>query len=164
MDRPGQRAHQYMSLWDRLPLAYQRAGLMGGLDAGGDKDALLRASFAVSLDFLKRANLMGIPLVPGTDGSAGFQLHRELEVLVLAGIPAGEVLRQATFGSAQIMGRAGDLGSIAPGKAADLVLLDGDPTQDIGAVRRIRWVLHDGRRLDREETLTALGLGLAGHP
>jgi imidazolonepropionase-like amidohydrolase len=138
--------------------------MAGGMASDGGKDALLRASFAVSLDFLRRASIKGIPLVPGTDGTTGIQLHRELEVMVQAGIPAADVLRQATYGSAQVMGRTGDLGSIAPGKAADLVLLEGDPTQDISAVRRIVWVLHGGRRMDREETLTALGLGLHARP
>ena len=151
MDRPGQRPAMLAPLWDRLPLLMRRGSLGGGLDAAGDK---------VSLDFLKRAHALGIPLVPGTDGPSGIQLHRELEVMVLAGIPAGDVLRQATYGSALVMGRTADLGSIAPGKAADLILLDGDPTQDIAAVRKIIWVLHDGRKLDREATLEALGLGL----
>lgn len=159
MDRPGQKAAMFAPFWDRLPLQYRRGALSGGMDAEGEKDALYRASFKVSLEFLKRAHAMGIPIVPGTDGPSGFQLHRELEVMAQAGIPAAEVLRQATFGCAQVMGRTKDLGSIAVGKAADLVLLDGDPTLDISAIRRIRWVLHDGRMMEREAALKAAGLG-----
>ena len=47
---------------------------------------------------------------------------------------------------------------IAPGQRADLVLVDGDPTSDISAIRRIDWVLHDGRFLMRQEVLRALGM------
>ncbi len=159
MDRPGQRAAMFAPWWDRLPLAYRRGTVGGGMDASGGKDAQLRASYRVSLDFLKRAHALGIPLVPGTDGPSGFQLHRELEVMVQAGISPADVLRQATFACAQVMGRTRDLGSIAPGKAADLVLLEGDPTRDISAIRNIRWVLSKGRMMDHEEALKIVGLG-----
>ncbi|HJW31722.1 MAG TPA: amidohydrolase family protein [Holophagaceae bacterium] len=159
MDRPGQRAAMFAPWWDRLPLTYRRGAVGGGMDASGGKDAQLRASYRVCLEFLKRAHALGILLVPGTDGPSGFQLHRELEVMVQAGLSPADVLRQATFACAQIMGRTQDLGSIAPGKAADLVLLEGDPTQNISAIRNIQWVLSKGRLMEHEAALKIVGLG-----
>jgi imidazolonepropionase-like amidohydrolase len=82
--------------------------------------------------------------VAGTDAMAGFALHRELELYVKAGIPPGEVLRIATWNGARYTRTLDRLGSIAPGKLADLVLVDGDPTEDISAIRRIVLVMKEG--------------------
>ena len=72
----------------------------------------------------------------GTDSMAGFALHRELEIDVEAGIPVFHVLRLATLGAARIMGLEQQLGSVRPGKLADLVLVDGDPASRISDVRK----------------------------
>jgi len=86
----------------------------------------------------------GIPIVAGTDDLAGFSLARELELYVEAGIPPADVLRIATLGSARVMKRDAERGSIEPGKAADLVLVGGDPTRRISDVRRVEAVVKDG--------------------
>jgi imidazolonepropionase-like amidohydrolase len=65
----------------------------------------------------------GVPVVAGMDGLAGFTLHRELELYVQAGIPPVEVLRIATLGAATVMHRDNELGSVTPGKLADLVVI-----------------------------------------
>jgi hypothetical protein len=75
----------------------------------------------------KRAYDRKIPIVAGTDGTPGFTLHRELENYAEAGIPNAEVLAIATLGAAKIMHVDRTSGSIAPGKDADLVIVDGDP-------------------------------------
>jgi imidazolonepropionase-like amidohydrolase len=95
----------------------------------------------------------GVPVFAGTDANAtpgspasvphGASLHRELELLVQAGLPAADALRAATEGPARYFGLA-DRGRIAPGLRADLVLLDGDPLTDIRATRSIRRVWCDG--------------------
>lgn len=82
----------------------------------------------------------GIPFVP-----FGESLHDELGCLVEAGIPELEVIRMATLGNAEIFGLDDTLGSIEPGKKADLVVLDKDPLQDIKNTKSIRLVLKDGR-------------------
>jgi imidazolonepropionase-like amidohydrolase len=74
----------------------------------------------------------------------GPALHRELELMRRAGMTPHQVLRAATLGSAQAMGRADRLGSIEPGKAADLVILDEDPLRDIRNTQRIHRVMKDG--------------------
>ena len=83
----------------------------------------------------------GVPLLAGTDapnpGTAhGISLHQELDNLVRAGLSPGEALAAATSVPARVFG-LGDRGRIAPGLRADLVLVDGDPTRDITATRRI---------------------------
>jgi len=98
----------------------------------------------------------GVPIVAGTDGS-GFALIRELELLK-AGIPAPEVLQMVTLGAARAAGQGERLGSIAPGKLADLVLVDGDPSTDPGALRNLRLVVKDGVPLDPEAMWRELGI------
>jgi imidazolonepropionase-like amidohydrolase len=80
----------------------------------------------------------------GTDALAGFSLLRELELHVQAGIPAAEVLRAATLGAAQIMKRDRELGVIAPGRLADLAIVNGDPLRDISDIRRVETTIKDG--------------------
>jgi imidazolonepropionase-like amidohydrolase len=86
----------------------------------------------------------GIPMWPGTDDETGVSLHRELELYVKAGIPAAHVLRMDTYDADQYMGHGESLGSIERGKLADFILLPGDPTKDINAIRQVRMVVKDG--------------------
>jgi imidazolonepropionase-like amidohydrolase len=89
---------------------------------------------------------------------AGFSLPRELELYVQAGIPATEVLGIATLGAARVAKRDDRLGSIAPGKLADLILVDGDPSKTIGDVRRVRMVLKDGAVFDPDALCREVGI------
>jgi imidazolonepropionase-like amidohydrolase len=63
---------------------------------------------------------------------------------VEAGLTSAQVLRSATLEGARMLGREGDLGSVTPGKYADLLILDADPLADIGNLRRIRTVIRGG--------------------
>ena len=94
----------------------------------------------------------------GTDSIAGATLHRELENYVALGIPAPEVLRIATLGAARVMKLDGDLGTIAPGKLADLILVDGDPTRKISDIRRVVLTVKDGMVYDPAELYRTLGV------
>jgi hypothetical protein len=101
----------------------------------------------------------GVPVLPGTDTEmAAFDLHRELALYVEAGIPAPEVLMLATLGAARIMGMDAELGSIEPGKLADLILVDGDPATRIDDLRRVIMVVKDGRVYDPAAIHRALGI------
>ena len=141
----------------RMPAQMERGAHGGGLDAPNGQRATFRASYAKMLDFVARAWRRGIPIVAGTDGTAGLQLSRELELYVKAGIPAGDVLAIATAGGARVMNVA-DAGAIAPGKRADLVLIDGDPLRDIGAVRATDLVVCRGVVYDPRELFAAVGM------
>jgi imidazolonepropionase-like amidohydrolase len=93
----------------------------------------------------------GVPLIAGTDANVGVtnvpfgsSLHDELALLVGAGLSNVEALRAATVLAARYWGLC-DRGVIAAGKRADLLLVDGDPTADIAATRRIKKVWVAGR-------------------
>jgi imidazolonepropionase-like amidohydrolase len=119
-----------------------------------------KQAWPAALRFVKQLHDRGVRLTTGTDGNspwvpAGPSLHRELELLVDAGIPPLAVLRMATRNGAEALGILDHVGTIEPGKLADLVLLDADPSAAIGNTRRIRWVMHGGRRWEPKQ-LTGL--------
>lgn len=159
-DRPGALPERWKLVAPRLPVQIQR-GLRsaGGLPAAGEKDARYRASFAKGLELIGSLHKSGVTIVAGTDGAPGFDLHRELELYVQAGIAAPAVLQIATLGAARVMKREAQLGSIAVGKLADLILVDGDPTRQIGDIRNVEVVVKDGVRYDAAELLNAAGVG-----
>ncbi|MFL5296642.1 MAG: amidohydrolase family protein [Phenylobacterium sp.] len=96
------------------------------------------------MEVLKLLDTEGIQLLPGTDDTSGFALLRELEVYVKAGIPAGKALYDDTLGAERYFHRDADLGTIERGKLADFILIDGDPTRDISAVRKNRMTMLGG--------------------
>ena len=103
----------------------------------------------------------GVRLLVGTDSAEpycppGWALHQELELLVESGVPAADALAAATLQNARVLRSDGQLGSIAPGQLADLVILDADPTIDIRHTRRIHAVIHNGLVCDREAALRAV--------
>ena len=92
----------------------------------------------------------GVGILTGCDAMiAGFCAHDELALMVAGGMTAHAALQTATINPARYLGREMTLGTIAVGKSADLVLLDGNPLEDIANVRRIRAVVTAGRFLDR---------------
>jgi hypothetical protein len=96
----------------------------------------------------------GVTIVAGTDfggpfSFAGFALHRELQLLNDAGISPADVLRSATVNAAALLELDGDLGEIAVGRKASLLLLEANPLERIANTRRIAGVMLNGRYLDR---------------
>ncbi|MDT9600631.1 amidohydrolase family protein [Sphingosinicella rhizophila] len=151
----------WMAPWaDRLPAASLRGGRGGGRATDPQELATYRESFRRMEQLLVLLHQAGVPLVPGTDGSA-LLLSRELELHVEAGVPATDVLYSATLGAARVMKKDGETGSIAPGKAADLVLVDGDPSCRIGDVRRTSMIIKGGVIHDAAALAAAAGLGPA---
>jgi imidazolonepropionase-like amidohydrolase len=96
----------------------------------------------------------GVTVGTGTDiWQIPTGVHLELEEMVAAGLSPLEALHAATGAAARIIGAERELGTIEPGKWADLVILDADPTADIRNTRRIRAVMQAGRLLDRDAVL-----------
>ena len=85
----------------------------------------------------------GTRVVAGTDTPNAATLHGELLSYVLAGMTPAEALRTATRDAAMQLGI--DAGVIAPGKLADLAIVEGDPLADISATTRVRWTIANGR-------------------
>jgi imidazolonepropionase-like amidohydrolase len=142
----------------QLPAQILRFGRNGGLPAPDGKRAQFRASFTALQRMIKLAWDRKIPIVAGTDDLAGLALSHELELYVEAGIPPADVLALATIGAARVMRQDRDAGSIAVGKRADLVLVNGDPTHDIAAVRKTDVVVCRGVVYDPGELFVAMGM------
>jgi imidazolonepropionase-like amidohydrolase/WD40 repeat protein len=105
---------------------------------------------------IQAAHARGVKLLAGTDQQEhlafpGVSLHWELENLARAGIPTTEVLRIATQDAAVAVGAGEDLGSLEPGRVADLLLLDSNPLEDIRNTQRIWRVIKGGWVFDPEE-------------
>jgi imidazolonepropionase-like amidohydrolase len=96
----------------------------------------------------------GVPILVGTDAPEpqvppGASLHHEMEFLAASGMRAGAVLAAATLGNARALQAEDRLGTVEPGRHADLVLLDADPLTDIRNTRRIAAVVRAGVLLSR---------------
>ena len=157
--RPGTVDPNQAMIVDRMPPQVQRSFYTGGLPVPPGMDQRYRDAFGEMKGIVKAMYDAGVPIVAGTDnGPVGFQLLRELELYVQAGIPAPQVLKLATIGSARVMHHETDRGSIAVGKVADVVLVNGDPTTNISDVRRTVMVVKDGIRFDPKELYAAVGV------
>jgi len=104
--------------------------------------------------FFNRFAERGGKILAGSDSSSwpmvGVNLHRELELMVEAGLSPMEALVAATRNPAEFLGRAKDMGTVEPGKIADMLVINGDPLADIRATQRIELVIKDGRIMERE--------------
>jgi imidazolonepropionase-like amidohydrolase len=158
MAHPGQIPPGFKAVANRLPAQVRRGLLTAGMTPPPGMDDTYKKSFAKMLEFTGLLYRSGLSIEDGTDSMAGFALHRELELDVQAGIPANVVLQNATLNAARIMSMDKDLGSIAPGKLADLVLVDGDPTKNISDIRKTLVTVKDGVLYNSTELYTELGV------
>jgi len=110
----------------------------------------LKAYFEHGLALTGAAHRAGVRVLVGTDtGLGGFRYHEELQWLRQAGLSQADVLRAATLHAARHLELQASHGSVEVGKAADLVLLDGNPLQDTANTRRVHAVLLAGHLYDR---------------
>lgn len=114
-----------------------------------------KAAFQTALVNLKKVHDYGAPIAFGTDSGAnpfripGWAEHRELQLMVEAGITPLEAIRSATAVNAKMLQLNEKTGTISEGKAADLVVLDADPSVDIHNTEKIAMVFHNGREVKR---------------
>jgi len=159
LDRPGRMNPGAAEIAGRMPPLVRRdLASGGGLPVPDSLDQRYRDSFAAFLHMVRAMHDGGVRIVAGTDGLSGFGLHRELELYVAAGIPAPEVLRMATLGAATVVHREAELGSIAPGKLADLIIVNGYPEERISDIRRVSYVMMNGRVYDPAALYRAVGV------
>lgn len=156
--RQGQPNPSYAMVAANLPAVVQRSLLSAEVDMDDAKAKRWSASWKVMTDLLRRMHAAGIPLVAGTDATAGFALQRELELYVQAGIPAAQALKIATWNGAKYSDRLSEIGSIERGKRADLLLVDGDPVADIRAIRRVALVIQGDKALSPAALYQAMGV------
>ncbi len=145
LSRAGEAPALSKDYLDHLPVGYQRFRKRSYVQiASPQEDRAYRSGFAKILGTIAMLHRAGIRLLPGTDDGTGFTLLREIELYVKAGLTPAEALRTATYGAEEYLGRTDRLGTIEQGKLADLVLVAGDPTQDIRAIKRPLMVLKGG--------------------
>jgi hypothetical protein len=156
--RPGQASPDFAPILKRLPAQVQRGAFAGGLPVTEEKDQLYKDSYQAMLRMTKRMYDAGIPILAGTDAIAGIMLHRELELEVEAGIPPAKALQIATFNAARLLKQDKDLGSIVSGKRADLVLVEGNPAENISDVRRCRLVMKNGVEYKSADLYSSVGI------
>lgn len=156
--KQGEMNPSFAAIADHVPIGQQREWRTNSMDVTAENVAKYRESYQRLLEFTALMHRAGIPLVAGTDEIAGFTLHRELELYVEAGIPAAEALRIATWNGATYCGMGDRLGSIERGKSADLILVEGDPTQNISDIRRVSLVLKEGVAYYPAEVFEAVGV------
>ena len=142
----------------RMPPQVRRGLLSSALVVPKGEEAAYRGALPAMLTLLKALHDAGVTIIPGTDSMPGYELHHELELYVRAGIPPAEVLRMATLTSALVVGANGERGVIAPGKLADLILVDGDPSVRIADIDRIDLVMKGGKVYDPARIEAALGI------
>jgi imidazolonepropionase-like amidohydrolase len=145
----------------RLPPQVRRATLSQALSVPQGQESAYRAALPAMLALLGALHQAGVTLIPGTDSMPGYELHHELELYVRAGIPPAEVLRMATLTSAQVVG-ASERGVIAPGRLADLILVNGDPSVRIRDLDRLDVVMKGGKLYDPLRIEQALGIAPRG--
>ena len=137
---PFTAANKYRTMGRAVDPARAGAGTQGGL-------AVLHALI-----------VNGITLIPGSDtGLIGYGLDRELEIYVQAGMTPMEAIMAATSVSAKVMRMDADTGTVQAGKRADLVLIDGNPLENISDIRKVDKVVANGWMFDSRKLGKSVG-------
>ncbi len=120
-----------------------RRSIQNSPDTGS---ARLKKEMQFEREFVKAGGLLMIGLDPNGGGGllAGFGDQREVELLVEAGFTPMEAIHIATANGAQFLGESDRIGTIAPGKAADLVVVEGNPAVQIEEIENVKIVFKDG--------------------
>jgi hypothetical protein len=149
---------EYAPFADIAPPAVARSWKISGYPLfGGLTRDDFRKSFVKMVGLVTKLHQAGVPIVAGTDGY-GLELVRELELYQKAGLTNAQALQTATIVPARMTGMDGRVGSIAKGKTADIIVVDGDVSKDLGNLRHVDTVFLDGYRLNGEELREASGL------
>jgi len=116
---------------------------------------------AIAVQNLRKVWDAGIPVVMGTDAGNigtvhGPSVFREMEIMTQAGLTPLQVLRSATSNGAKAMGLEREIGTLAPGKLADLVILDADPLTDVMNLGKIHRVIKDGKVYVPDELMRSI--------
>ncbi len=144
----------------QLPVALRERWLAGRkryLEAAAPETLALNQRLArKSLELVAALHRAGVPLLAGTDSAdafvlPGFSLHQELELLVAAGLTPLQALQTATVNPARFLARERARGQVNRGQAADLVLLEANPLEDIRNTHRIAGVVLGGKYFSRKD-------------
>lgn len=111
----------------------------------------------IAQENMRQIDAAGGIVAIATDQTLGPAVHREMELMQAAGVPAARIVTMATLNGARHIGKEDVLGSIEPGKFADMVLLNADPTADVNNAKQIVWVMKNGQLIDEDKLPLAGG-------
>lgn len=158
LSAPGQVAPNDRAWLAHMPYSFQRLRRKSTSARPDEQADAYRAAWERMTQMLRMLDASGVTIVAGSDDTPGFMLHSELEAYHEAGLPMGRVLQIATLDAARHLGIDAEVGSVEVGKRADLVLLQGNPLEGVGATRRVRAVISNGAAYFPEEIHRALGI------
>jgi imidazolonepropionase-like amidohydrolase len=129
-------------------------------DAGppSERSELVEKIFQKDLEIIGALHRAGVTIVAGTDQTVpGYSLHREIELYVQAGFTPMEAIQAATIVPARVMGIDKEVGTIEKGKRADLIVLNGNPLDDIRNTRNVEYVITNGVMYNCAELWKSVG-------
>lgn len=142
-----------------LPLSLQALFVNAGMNP--KQATFYKPMFRSWVGIVKALYDYGIPIVAGTDeGFPGYSLDRELELYVQAGLTPMQALQTATITPARVMGMETVTGSISSGKVADVLIVDGNPLEDIRQIRKVYLVFKNGIAYDPPSLHRLVGFNL----
>jgi imidazolonepropionase-like amidohydrolase len=133
-------------------VAPELAPQLTDVDPPSERSQLLEEFFEKSLAIVGALHRAGIPIVAGTDQTVpGFSVYREIELYAQAGFTPREAIQAATIVPARVMKLEKQVGTVEAGKRADLIVLNGNPLEDIHNIRSVEYVIANGVMYDAAE-------------
>ena len=159
----GDMSAAYAPFVGTMPATVERGFRSGGLPPSPQVSrARMRAAQQALSNLVGQLYRRHVTIVAGTDGT-GLELVRELELYVQAGMTPADALATATIVPSQLFGVGNVAGSITVGKNAELALIDGDPSTNIGDLHLVELVMRDGRLMNANDLRHAIGISGPPH-
>ena len=152
LDQAAQRNDPNNSVFPREWIEFEESHQSPLYDVPATLKETARNGFKKRQQFVAMCSRAGVKIIAGTDGPGlgtlvpGYGLHHELQLLVESGLSPAEALRAATLTAAEALGKQKDLGSLEPGKFADLLIVAADPLADIRNASKIEMVMKGGKQ------------------
>jgi imidazolonepropionase-like amidohydrolase len=139
-------------------VAPELAPQLTDVDPPSERSELMEEFFEKSLAIVGALHRAGIPIVAGTDQTVpGFSVYREIELYAQAGFTPREAIQDATIVPARVMKLDREAGTVEAGKRADLIVLNGNPLEDIHNIRNVEYVIANGVMYDSAELWRSVG-------
>jgi imidazolonepropionase-like amidohydrolase len=141
-----------------MKVAPELAGQLTDVGPPSERTETLEKLFEKALSIIGALHRAGVPIVAGTDQAVpGHSLHREIELYVQAGFTPMEAIQAATIVPARVLGLDKEVGTVEPGKRADLIVLGGNPLEDIHNTRKVEYVITNGIMYNSSELWRSVG-------
>ena len=139
-------------------VAPELAEQLTGVQPPSERSLLVQKMFEKNLAIISALHKAGVTMVAGTDQAVpGYSLHREIELYTQAGFTPMEAIQAATLVPARVMGLDKEVGTIEKGKRADLIVLNGNPLDDIHNTRNVEYVVTNGVMYNCAELWRSVG-------